>query len=99
MMRIVTWNIRDMGTEVKLNAVMKLIRDQRAEILLLQETKKEAFSDLEISKLWVDDQFDFRFSRAVGRSGGLLVIWDKSKFVVDLVQTESNFLLLKGKWL
>ncbi|KAL4271536.1 hypothetical protein GQ457_13G018540 [Hibiscus cannabinus] len=98
-MRIVTWNIMGMGTEVKLNAVRKIIRDQRAEILLLQETKKDAFSDLEISKLWVDDQFDFRFSGAVGRSGGLLVIWDKSKFVVDLVQTESNFLLLKGKWL
>ncbi|KAK9002981.1 hypothetical protein V6N11_060555 [Hibiscus sabdariffa] len=48
---------RGMGTEVKFNAVRKVIRDQRAEILFLQETKKEAFSELEINKLWVDDQF------------------------------------------
>ncbi|KAL4379135.1 hypothetical protein GQ457_02G017150 [Hibiscus cannabinus] len=98
-MRLLTWNIRGLGTVTKVNAVKNIVRNQRIDLILLQETKKETFSEVDIGKIWVDDQFDFQFSGATGKSGGLLVLWDISKFDLVLVQAEPNFILLKGKWL
>ncbi|KAK8485284.1 hypothetical protein V6N11_038056 [Hibiscus sabdariffa] len=69
-MRFVIWNVRGLGTDLKLNAVKKLVREQQVQVLLLQETKKTAISEDEVRKLWVDE-FDFRVGNAVGRSGGV----------------------------
>ncbi|KAK8665391.1 hypothetical protein V6N13_005560 [Hibiscus sabdariffa] len=43
--------------------------------------------------------FDFECSGATGKSGGLLVVWDKSMFDLTLVQVEPSFILLRGKLL
>ncbi|KAK8699945.1 hypothetical protein V6N13_018353 [Hibiscus sabdariffa] len=36
---------------------------------------------------------------AVGRSGGILSIWDKSRFKLESTVIDPNFILLHGKWL
>ncbi|KAL4297589.1 hypothetical protein GQ457_12G017250 [Hibiscus cannabinus] len=38
--KIVSWNIRGLGIEVKCNAIRKIIREARVEMFLVQETKK-----------------------------------------------------------
>ncbi|KAL4341050.1 hypothetical protein GQ457_08G035770 [Hibiscus cannabinus] len=73
-MRIISWNVRGMSSDVKVSAIRKLIRSFRIDMILIQETKKEVFDISEIHKLWFDDEFGFKFSASVGRSGGLLTI-------------------------
>ncbi|KAK8628274.1 hypothetical protein V6N13_063983 [Hibiscus sabdariffa] len=54
---------------------------------------------MDISRLWFDDQFEFLCSGAVGRSGGILSIWDKSRFSLKSTVIDPNFILLNGEWL
>ncbi|KAA3481732.1 LINE-1 reverse transcriptase isogeny [Gossypium australe] len=37
-------------------------------------------TDVKVAMIWGDDNFDFRFVAAVGRSRGLITIWDNSFF-------------------
>ncbi|XP_039055013.1 uncharacterized protein LOC120197617 [Hibiscus syriacus] len=97
-MRILSWNIRGMGSNVKISELRKFIRIYRIEMALLQETKKEHFKDTEISSFWCDDDFEFRFSKAMEKSGGILSVWDKSRFhILDSLITD-RFVLIEGKY-
>ncbi|XP_039063854.1 uncharacterized protein LOC120208712 [Hibiscus syriacus] len=87
-----------MGSNVKISELRKFIRTYRIEMVLLQETKKEDFMDTEISSFWCDDDFEFRFSKAMGKSGGILSVWDKSRFkILDSLITD-RFILIEGKY-
>ncbi|KAK8647729.1 hypothetical protein V6N13_121456 [Hibiscus sabdariffa] len=64
----------------------------------IQETKKETLLVDEVGALWYDEDFDFRFLKVVGRSGGLLTVLDKTRFSVEFTLTSTNFISLKGTW-
>ncbi|XP_039029458.1 uncharacterized protein LOC120163643 [Hibiscus syriacus] len=97
-MWILSWNTRGMNSNVKFSELRRFIRTYRIEFVLLQETKKEDIKDVEISRLWCDDEFDFKFSKAMGRFGGLLTVWDKNSFqILDSLITE-RFILIEGKY-
>ncbi|KAK8618866.1 hypothetical protein V6N13_132844 [Hibiscus sabdariffa] len=51
-------------------------------MLLLQETKKkeEEIGEREVGRIWQNDEFRFLVASSEGKSGGLLTIWDTSKF-------------------
>ncbi|GMJ00605.1 hypothetical protein like AT4G29090 [Hibiscus trionum] len=97
-MRILTWNIRGLGSKLKVSAVNKIIRDNKVEMAFLQETKKESFSEQEVGRLWFDDDFEFQFAKATGRSGGVLTIWDKKKFEAEKSLVASRYVIISGKW-
>ncbi|KAL4335994.1 hypothetical protein GQ457_07G011510 [Hibiscus cannabinus] len=67
-------------------------------MVFIQETKKEEFYVSEIGRLWYDDDFDFKFSATVGRLGGLLTIWDKSKFKAEKSLITSRYIVILGVW-
>lgn len=46
----------------------------RANVCFLQETKLEMVSMDLVRKFWGDDNFEFRFVAAIGRSGGLITV-------------------------
>ncbi|GMJ01672.1 hypothetical protein HRI_003836400 [Hibiscus trionum] len=98
-MRIVTWNIRGLGSKLKVSTVMKTIKEQQAEMVFIQETKKEEFSEAEIGKLWYDEEFDYKFSKASRRSGGILTIWDINKFKEESSLVTSRYILISGTWI
>ncbi|KAL4303527.1 hypothetical protein GQ457_10G010910 [Hibiscus cannabinus] len=52
---------------------------------------KEAF-------LWPNDDFEFCWSAANGHSGGLLSVWDKSKFQLERVIKFDRFIVIEGVW-
>ncbi|KAE8726444.1 hypothetical protein F3Y22_tig00006886pilonHSYRG00006 [Hibiscus syriacus] len=63
-----------------------------------RETKKEVFNEVEIGCMWSDDDFEFRFSKAIGKSGGLLSIWDKNRFKVESSIINDRFILISGNY-
>lgn len=46
-----------------------------------------------------DDNFEFRFAATIGRSSGLLTMWDKDGFKVSKNCYNNRFVVIEGKWL
>ncbi|KAK8975241.1 hypothetical protein V6N11_046711 [Hibiscus sabdariffa] len=76
-MKFASWNIRGVGSTEKCTAIRNLVRTQKVEVLLLQETKKEVWTSDEVRKLWHHDEFEFRMAESSGRSGALITILDR----------------------
>ncbi|KAB2063728.1 hypothetical protein ES319_A10G237200v1 [Gossypium barbadense] len=71
---------------------------QGANVCFLQETKLVDVSGVFVRRIWGDDYFDFRFVAAVGRSGGLITIWDKSSFILKKEYRSNRFIVLEEIW-
>ncbi|TYJ44819.1 hypothetical protein E1A91_A02G010600v1 [Gossypium mustelinum] len=97
-MKIVSWNIRGLGTNGKVEVINRLVKIQGANVCFLQETKLVNVSEVFVRRIWGDDNFDFRFVAAVGRSGGLITIWDKSSFIMKKEYRSNRFIVLEGIW-
>ncbi|XP_039061288.1 uncharacterized protein LOC120205506 [Hibiscus syriacus] len=94
-MRILSWNIRGLDSNVKISELMKLIRIYRIEMVLLQETKKEDLKDTEISSFWCNDDFEFRFSKEMGKSGvsEQVIVWNA---IVEVRRKNKNRWFMAG---
>ncbi|GKA23566.1 RNA-directed DNA polymerase, eukaryota [Tanacetum coccineum] len=64
----------------------------------LQETHVQRIDLFKIKRLWGNYQFDFASSSAIGRSGGLLSIWDSSIFIKANIFSMENLLIVEGEW-
>ncbi|KAK8556465.1 hypothetical protein V6N12_002867 [Hibiscus sabdariffa] len=65
-MKVLSWNIRGLGSNLKVSALKKLLNSVRVDVAFIQESKKVFLSVGDVSKLWYDDVFDFRYSEAEG---------------------------------
>ena len=96
MMKIVSWNCRGMGSKVKEEATIILIRREAPDILLIQETKMEDNEFLQISKkFWKGSSGQAVSAR--GASGKLGSLWNPLKYrlVTELHNTHWLFLKLQ----
>ena len=51
-----------------------------------------------VSNLWGTSDWDFTFVEAQGRSGGLLMMWNKNKFNCEFVVKDEWFVAIIGNW-
>jgi exonuclease III len=72
-MRFLFWNVRGLGKGSRRRQVQEFIAECKLDILGLQETIKENFSDKELRELAGGRDFTWQWSPAKGRSGGLLM--------------------------
>jgi len=69
---------------IKMGSIKAKIVEAQCDIICLQETKKDSFSDLFI-KIFCPASFDtFLFKPAEGTAGGIITISKSSKFVGTL---------------
>lgn len=73
-----------------------MIRDSKANILFLQETKCEEWSHDMLEKLWDSDIHDWQAVDSIGASGGLLISWNKQLFNLSPVESSQYWLWCKG---
>ena len=86
-MRIISWNCRGLGNPSKVEAVRDLMKAEPADILLLQETKIEGDTLLEISKnKWQKNSGKTVSAR--GTAGGIATLWKEDQF--KLVNTHNT---------
>ena len=82
--KIVSWNVRGLNEVEKHVRIRHLIREWKANIVCLQETKLKMISRKTVRSLWNNiyvDWVDLASSRA---SGGVVVMWDER--VVEKVE-------------
>ncbi|TYI24394.1 hypothetical protein ES332_A06G230900v1 [Gossypium tomentosum] len=87
-----------LGSVVKRESVKRTCRMSRVSICFIQETKLEVITKDDVRKFWRDVNCEFKFVAAVGRSGGLLIMWDKNEFILSKVWSVDSLLAIEGKW-
>lgn len=95
-MKILSVNIRGLGTVEKRREIQRLVSDRRSLVLCIQETKLGVVDEFLCMSLWGSTPMAFSFKSSIGASGGILTLWDSSVLDVWLSVNINNFLLVKG---
>ena len=91
-MRILFWNIRGFGRAGRRTLLRELLCKHRIDIICLQETIKQDFTDMELESIEVGDKFFWCWLPAVGHSGGMLLGLRDSMFEVESTDRGQYFL-------
>ena len=76
-MKILSWNVRGANDSSKRKVIKTFIRNQRADVICIQETKIQAMSDYIARSIGSGRFIEWKAVNAEGASGGILVCWDK----------------------
>lgn len=95
-MDFLSLNIRGIKDCKKVEWVNKLLSYNQIEFLCLQETYHDQISDISISNLWGNRPFNFADVKAHGKSGGIICVWDPSKFKLTNSFEYQNVLIVSG---
>ena len=98
-MKIISWNVRGLGSFEKRKEVGNLVREKKPFILCLHETKLSVFDNTVCKFIWGDVKADFSFQPSVGASGGLITIWDVTEVKVWATMSFDHVLVILGCFL
>jgi exonuclease III len=90
-MRAMFWNIRGFGVRGRRTMLKDYLRKHRIDIVCLQETIKQDFTDQELRSLEVGESFVWCWLPASGRSGGMLMGFRESMFEIGAIDTGRHF--------
>lgn len=75
-----------------------IIERERPDFVCVLETKIEVLRSRLCQFIWGDSTFDWAFKPSVGRSGGVLSLWNSGIFQKTAVIEGEGFLCVKGLW-
>jgi hypothetical protein len=73
---IISWNVRGLNKRKKQLRVSNLLRDWKADIVCLQETKLKGMSRNIVCSLWGRSHVDWCCLDSNGALGDILIMWD-----------------------
>jgi exonuclease III len=82
--KILMWNVRRLNKIKKRLEIRGLLRDWKADVVCLVETKMAVISREVVRSLWGCHYVDWCYMEASGASGGILLMWDRR--VVEKVE-------------
>ncbi|GJT27084.1 RNA-directed DNA polymerase, eukaryota, reverse transcriptase zinc-binding domain protein [Tanacetum coccineum] len=97
-MKMISINVRVMGEYGKKDWIRSIIKDERPDVIGLQETKCGVVDDLWIEDIWGGQGYGYSQLPANGNSGGIIVIWDTRIFVCNEAVEDERFIMVKGSW-
>jgi len=75
--KIISWNVRGMNDSKKRLRIRGLLREWKADIVCLQETKMEVISREVVRSVWGCIHVDWLYLGSRRASGGVLLMWDR----------------------
>ena len=85
-LRILLWNVGGANDCEKRKVIKALIKDQKVDLVCLQETKMQEMSKRIVRRLGVGRCLDWGAVNSRGASSGVLVFWDNR--VLQLLEAE-----------
>lgn len=97
MMNYLVWNVRGLGKGEKCMTIRNLVAKNRINFLGLIETKHRNTIRRRLKRMWGCDDFAFCESLASEtHAGGIVAVWDNSKFCVSRLHINARWILLEG---
>ena len=90
--KLLSWNVRGANDSFKRKIIKTFIRNQKVDLLCIQETKIQPMSEGVVRSLGSGRFLDWRALDADGAVGGLLICWDKRSLEI-LDWEEGQFFL------
>ncbi|KAL6314020.1 hypothetical protein AAG906_011754 [Vitis piasezkii] len=81
-LKILSWNVRGANDRAKRKIIKTFIRNQKVDLLCIQETKIQPMTEGVARSLGSGRFLDWRALDADGAAGGLLICWDKRSMEV-----------------
>lgn len=81
-MKILSWNVRGLGSEERRLVVKDFIRRHKVQLALIQESELKGMSDKIAREIWGSRAVRWLAVNSVGLTGGFLILWDARKFKV-----------------
>jgi hypothetical protein len=75
--RLISWNVRGLNQRTKRLKIGNLLRQWKANIICLQETKLDLISNRIVKSLWGSQFADRCYLPSSRASGGILLMWDR----------------------
>jgi exonuclease III len=75
--KIIVWNVRGLNAFKKRLRIRGLLKEWKADIVCLFETKMEVITREMVRSLWGGQHVDWMYKGANGASGGILLLWDR----------------------
>ncbi|GJZ19994.1 RNA-directed DNA polymerase, eukaryota [Tanacetum coccineum] len=95
---LLSLNIQGLNPKAKKDWVKELCVSNKVNFLTLQETKMESIDLFEIKRCWGNFAFDYVHSASVGKSGGILCVWDPNAFKKLNSTASDYFVMIQGNW-
>nr|GEU56509.1 RNA-directed DNA polymerase, eukaryota [Tanacetum cinerariifolium] len=87
-----------LNPKAKKDWVKEICVSHKVNFLTLQETKMESITLFDVKCSWGNFAFDHVYSPAVGNSGGILCVWEKSLFNKINSTVLDYFVMIRGTW-
>ncbi|PWA76953.1 hypothetical protein CTI12_AA229170 [Artemisia annua] len=97
-MKMISINVRGMGESGKKSWIRSIIKDERPDVIGLQETKCGMVDDIWVEDLWGEQGCGYAQLPANGNSGGIIMIWDTRVFTCKEAVGDERFISVKGTW-
>ncbi|KAJ9539609.1 hypothetical protein OSB04_026115 [Centaurea solstitialis] len=99
-MKIVSWNVRGLGSVSRKAAVKELLFKYRPDVAGFQETKTKNWDPVQLRYICGGGVSldSFEFVSSIGNSGGLLTCWDSSNFKCSQTLKDKYFSVVLGNW-
>ncbi|XP_058774728.1 uncharacterized protein LOC131649000 [Vicia villosa] len=97
-MKIISYNTRGLGGVAKKKEILNMIKVQKPTFVCIQETKVEVLDRNICFSMWGSNEFDFASKPSEGRSGGIVTMWDRSKFELQNSRILNHAIWVEGVW-
>lgn len=93
---LLSWNVRGLNNLVAQRNIRNLVRETRANLVFLQESKCQSWSAEDLDKILDLKAFDCLAVNSTGLSGGLVTIWLKADLSLSFKGSSSNWFWSEG---
>ena len=98
MIKLLSLNANGLSSDLKRSWIRSLGKDLFCNIVCIQESHLQSVDLSTVKSCWGSTAVDFAFAGSIGRSGGLITLWDPNFFESEASFQGQNFLMVKGKW-
>ena len=92
-LKVMSWNVRGANDSFKRKIIKSFIRNQRVDLLCIQETKIQSMSEGLVRSLGSGRFLDWRALNEEGAAGDILICWDKRSLYPGLGGWPIHFVL------
>ncbi|GJT40392.1 RNA-directed DNA polymerase, eukaryota, reverse transcriptase zinc-binding domain protein [Tanacetum coccineum] len=78
--------------------IKELCFKHNVHFLGVQESKMTKLELFQLKSMWGNFNFDYACSMTMGRSGGIITMWDPNVFKKNIIWCNDNYVIVEGKW-